>query len=227
MTHRTIELAVFFAVLLIASIALHAWIASHDDQMRLQSTLAAQKQLLDAADTRERTRAATLDQSLAEISEIKRTTQTPEQILRELPKYLSLPQPVAQETATKTQQGTALSEKLLSTLNPPVQAMPSSTRSSSTSAGLAGAPAAKIPSADLKPLFDFVQDCRSCQAQLAAAKQNAFDDHAKLDALARERDAALRASKGGSFWRRLRRNALWFAVGAGAGAAGRFAASKR
>ncbi|MGC1629293.1 MAG: hypothetical protein WA735_20745, partial [Candidatus Acidiferrales bacterium] len=57
-----------------------------------------------------------------------------------------------------------------------------------------------------------------CQAQLATAKLNAADDAAKLAAITRERDAAITTAKGGTFWRRLRRNALWFAVGAGAGA---------
>jgi hypothetical protein len=222
MTRRTIELAAFFTVLLIASLAFHAWIASHDDQLRLQSTLAAQKQLLDAADARERTRTATLDQSLAEIAEIKRSAQTPQQILRELPKYLPLPQPITPETMSKTQQGTARSEKPPAAINPPLQAMPPSTSGVSQ-----GMPAAQIPSSDLKPLFDFVQDCRACQAQLAAAKQNSLDDRAKIDAITRERNAAIQASKGGSFLRRLRRDALWFAVGAGLGVAAGFAACKR
>jgi hypothetical protein len=77
-------------------------------------------------------------------------------------------------------------------------------------------PSAQIPAADLKPLYDYIQDCRSCQAQLAAAKLDTADNAAKLSAITRERDAALTAAKGGTFWRRLRRNALWFAVGAGA-----------
>ncbi len=84
---------------------------------------------------------------------------------------------------------------------------------------LPDAPTAQIPVADLKPLFDYVQDCRSCQAKLAAAKQDSVDNAAKLGAVTKERDAALATAKGGTFWRRLRRNALWFVIGAGAGAA--------
>ncbi len=83
---------------------------------------------------------------------------------------------------------------------------------------LPDAPSAQIPAADLKPLFDYVQDCRSCQAQLAAAKQDSTDNAAKLAAVTKERDAAITAAKGGTFWQRLHRNALWFVVGAGAGA---------
>jgi hypothetical protein len=42
---------------------------------------------------------------------------------------------------------------------------------------------------------------------------------AKLAAMTRERDSAITAAKGGTFWRRFRRNVEWFALGAGAGAA--------
>ena len=42
-----------------------------------------------------------------------------------------------------------------------------------------------------------MQDCRACQARLAAATQNSADDAAKIAALTRERDAAVTVSKGG------------------------------
>src|SRR5580704_15658738 len=94
MTRRTIETIAFFAALLIVGLALHAWIASRNEQQHLQSTLATQKKLLDAADARETDRNATLSSALAQIDALKRATQTPEQIVRDLPKYLSLPQPI-------------------------------------------------------------------------------------------------------------------------------------
>ena len=76
----------------------------------------------------------------------------------------------------------------------------------------------EIPAADLTPLYDYVQDYRACQLQLTAAKQNATDDAAKIRALTRERDDAVTAAKGGSFWLRLKRNAHWLAIGAAVGA---------
>ncbi|MGD1210746.1 MAG: hypothetical protein ABR973_05235 [Candidatus Acidiferrales bacterium] len=211
---RTIEIASFLATLLVAALAAHAWLAARADQQRLQSTLAAQKQLLDAADSRERARAATLNDTLAQIDDLKRATQTPAQIVRELPQYLPLPQPITLPSRTSpagptTQQGTAPSEQRASEPGAP-EALPAS-------------PIAQLPASDLKPLYDFVQDCRACQAQLAAVKLNSADDATKIAALTRERDAAITAAKGGSFWRRLRRNALWFVVGAASG----YAAAKR
>jgi len=57
----------------------------------------------------------------------------------------------------------------------------------------------QIPSADLKPLYNYVQDCRECQVRLAAANQNLADDAKKIAALTSERDAAVTAAKGGTF----------------------------
>ena len=242
MTRRTIEIAAFCVALLVATMAVHAWLASRDDQQRLASTLAAQKQLLDAADTRERTRQSALDDTLAQIDKLKRATQTPEEILRDLPKYLSLPQPITLTPATRpnvARSGKGIDDPTRIVIPPfpipesatgeksKVLASPANlTTEARRSLDLPSAPAAQIPSADLKPLYDYVQDCRECQAQLAAAKQNASDDATKIAALTRERDAAVTAAKGGAFWRRLRRDALWFGVGAALGAAAGYTAAR-
>lgn len=227
--------------MLLATMAFHAWLTEHDDRLRLQATIATQKQALDAADVRERDRAVTLKDTLAQIDALKRHTQTPAQVLSELPNFLSLPQPITltspQSAPPTIQQGTAPSEKSACpdkkkacAQNAP---LPTADSAAASSPGLESpafatppnqqelpdAPTAQIPAADLKPLFDYVQDCRSCQAQLAAAKQDSTDNAAKLKAVTRERDAAVATAKGGTFWQRLHRSAFWFALGAGAGAA--------
>jgi hypothetical protein len=236
MTYRTIRIAAFCAALLVAALAFHAWLVSRDEKQRLQSTFAAQKQVIDAADARERSREATLSATLAQIDKLKRTTQTPAQILRDLPKYVPLPQPVAlvrtaDPAMAPPEQGTEPSQtRPVGSLSSPSASPPlpsPATSASLATTDLPSAPVAQIPAPDLKPLYDFVQDCRACDAQLLAAKQNAADDAAKIAALTRERDAAITAAKGGSFWRRLRRNTLWLAVGTGIGAAGGYAAAKR
>jgi hypothetical protein len=238
---RTLEISGILLAVLLTAMTFHAWLASHDDRLTMQATIATQKQLLDAADARERTRAATLKDSLAEIETLKRSAQTPAQILRDLPKYLSLPQPITltpSSTANATKQkGTAPSGKSVCAeihgcpaegASPPIPSasvswapspIPPHRSPPAQAQDLPEAPSAQIPVVDLKPLYDYVQDCRSCQVQLAAAKQDSVDNAAKLSALTHERDAALTAAKGGTLWLRLRRNALWFAIGAGAGVA--------
>jgi hypothetical protein len=313
---RIVEIFGFILVTTLIAMVFHAWLASHDEQLRMNATVATQKQLIDAANVRERDRAATLNQTLAEIEKLKHDAQTPEQILRELPKYLSLPQPITlipnpngdhahpATASTENRKGTspdASPRKAASSSRHPLSATLETSasvrfsdrakfstlpdmgdgpagpapRNASGATGLSTkgevpdgtdrspgpgsrnaqsditddladaldpnskhtgsgfesdlpntanelTPAkhtAEIPTTDLKPLYDYVQDCRSCQAQLAAAKLNQADDAAKLAATSRERDAAITAAKGGTFWRRLRRNAQWFALGAAAGAA--------
>ena len=277
MSLRSVELLALLIFLLVVGLAAHTWLLSHDEQQRLQSTLAAQKQLLDAADSRQRSRDAALSNTLAEIEKLKATTQTSQQLVAELQNYLSLPQPIAlvdqglslsktikkspslTRSATQPSQASdaqkpsatgqpepdasapvARESSLLTGLNPPpsasatdhpAPASPDSRLPTGQLPGSAPIPipqsvrpgnpcptssdcAAEIPAADLKPLYNYVQDCRSCGAQLAVAKQNASDDAAKIAALTRERDAAIAASKGGSFWRRLRHDALILSVGA-------------
>ncbi len=211
MSRRTLEIAAFCIALIVAAMAVHAWLAARDEQQRLAATLAAQKKVIDAASADERARQASLADALAQIEKLKRDVQTPAQILAALPKYLQLPQPI---TLAPTSSSSAQSERGIA---PPPISMPTSVPAPQNSNSLPSAPSAQVPVADLKPLFDYVQDCRACQAQLAAAQKNSADDAAKIAVLTRERDAAVTASKGGSFLRRLRRNALWFAVGAAAG----------
>ena len=98
------------------------------------------------------------------------------------------------------------------------QAPSRSNAAASASAATAPQSTAEIPVADLAPLYNYVQDCRACQLQLTAAKQNATDDAAKIRALTLERNAAVTAAKGGPFWLRLKRNAHWLAIGAAVGA---------
>ena len=192
------------ATLVAAVFVVHAWLAAREDRMRLAATIETQKQIIDAADRRERERAGQLREQLAAIDALKRRIATPQQIVRALPQYLPLPQPI-HLTPPPAQQGSPLPEK--PEPHPAEPARP------------AGGPVAQLPVEDLKPLFDFVQDCRACQNELAEAKQQVADDRVKLDALTHERDAALRAARGGSFWTRARRAAKWFIIGVGVGAA--------
>jgi len=165
-----------------------AWRADRRERSQLESELAATKQLLAAADTRQHDRDAQLAQTLATLASEKRTIVTPAQIVRELPSQLPLPSPLVLQSAS---------------------ASPSSPSPQSN---------AVIPAEDLKPLYDFTIDCKACQAKLAAAQGDLTDERQKTTALTRERDDALRIARGGSTWRRVGRAAKWFLIGAAAGA---------
>ncbi len=275
--HTVAAIAALIAIALIA----FSWLESRADRAQLQSTLAAQQQLITAAESRERDSAAALKTALDQIANLKRQVQTPKQVVNSLPQYLPLPQPItlapsspaqrtngataapelssSSETPSRQQQGTGPEKgtagtgapsssslfatslpdspkshrspsDLLSSLkseisnlksprstaiSPPTDAYSQSAQSSCPPA--AASCDAEIPEADLKPLYDYVQDCRACQAQLAAANATLKDEQARSAALARERDAAVTAAKGGSLWRQLKRNAKWLTIGAAAG----------
>ena len=72
---------------------------------------------------------------------------------------------------------------------------------------------AAIPTADLKPLFDKIEDCRSCDAQLANTQADLEDERNAAAALVEERDAARESAKGGTLWHRLKQNAKWLLAG--------------
>ena len=182
------RLAEIVAAFLLA-LALHfSWRADRRDRSQLASELAATKQLLAAADARQRDRDAQLAQTLATLAAEKRATATPAQIVRELPSQIPLPSPIA------------------------LQSAPASPSSPSPQTN------AVIPPEDLKPLYDFTIDCKACQAKLAAAQADLTDERKKTTSLTHERDDALRIARGGTALRRIARAAKWFLLGAAAGA---------
>lgn len=226
----TLEKSIFAILITAASVvAAITWKESRGDLSRLESIIAAQQQVINAAESREHDRDAAVKDTIAKIAAIKKSTQTPEQIINALPQFLHLPQPItfnpqaaASTRAVQSGKGTTIpngapetDQTRTATSNLPLPASPDGSSSSQSPA----TQNATIPAADLKPLFDYIQDCRSCQAQLAATRADLSDEQARSAALTRERDAAINAAKGGSFWQRLKRNAKWLAIGAATGVA--------
>jgi hypothetical protein len=88
---------------------------------------------------------------------------------------------------------------------------------SSTQTNAAPPAVIRLPQADLKPLYDAVEDCEVCQAKLTAAQGDLADENAKFAAATAQRDAAISAARG-TFWTRARTAAKWIVIGAAAGA---------
>jgi len=198
------KLAITGVIITFCVATFFVWRADQRDRAQLTAELAATKQLLAAADSRQHDRDSQLAQTLAALAAEKRTVVTPAQIASELSKTIPLPNPIALQTASSsvseanTQQSAIDSPVPKNISNIPAQAV--------------------IPAEDLKPLYDFSLDCQACQAKLAAAQSDLTDERTKTAALTKERDDALRMAKGGSAWRRIGRAAKWFLIGAAAGA---------
>lgn len=202
---RFVELVV---IGIVAAALFASWRADRRDRAQLAAELAATKQLLTAADARQHDREAQLAQTLAALAAEKRTIVTPAQIVRDLPNQIPLPAPIILQASPS---GSPSASPVSVTQSP---------SSAPTNPGKSSAeqPVAVIPAGDLKPLYEFTLDCKACQAKLAAAQGDLTDEKTKTAALTQERDQALQIVRGGSTWRRIRRAAKWFAIGAAAGA---------
>lgn len=214
-----LRLAELLVLVLLAIAIVESWRADRRDRAQLATQLAAAQQTISEAATHQKDRDAALTQTLAQIAELKQSVVTPAQILNALPKTIALPAPFTL-TAPNIRP---------SADTPPAHSAedPHHQRAASPDGNLPTNPYPKnagpstgavIPAADLRPLYDFALDCQACRAKLAAAQSDLADEKTKSAALAQQRDAALRAAKGGSVLRRIERAAKWFALGAAAGA---------
>lgn len=194
------------AIAVIALVAIFLWVnyrEAHEAQVKLAATLDAQKTVIDQA-AKDRDAHAADDarrdaQTAATISSMQKaleTVQSPTQIAAWLARQTqNVPQPITIEVPKATE------------ANP--------------------APAAQveIPQADLPALRDQVAQCQECSVKLASAQQDMTslqsqlkDAGEQLSAVSKERDAAVKASKGGGFWSRVKSKAKFFVIGAAAGA---------
>lgn len=197
------EIAAVLLLLAISAFVFYSWLEAHDDQLRLAATLDEQGKLLDQAKQQsdaltaeQKQRDAALQSQLETMRDAVSKIQTPQQIAQWLPLQLPLPAHVT------------------------ITIPPATPQNSSPSA------IATIPQEDLAPIRNAVESCEECDKNLAAAQQDtaAKDQQLKLageqlSAAENERDAAIKAAKGGGLWTRLHRNAKWFLIGAGAASA--------
>jgi len=216
-TKRRAALLAIAAAAVAGVLAFRSWLDARDDGIRLKATLASQSSIIAAAEKREQDRAQELAATLQQIEELKRRVQTPQQVIREIPQFLPpLPQPLETISGNATSGRAPDSAHAPADLTQGSEAPPGGARSlpdRPAKPGEVPSPDLRVPSADLKPLFDFVQDCRACQARLSAAPQDLADERTKSAALTAERDAAVKAARGGGFWKRTTRAAKWCALG--------------
>ena len=202
-TRAKFEIAAVLAFLATGAFVFYSWLEAHDDQIRLAATLEVQGKLLDqtkqqsaALAAEQKQRDAALQSQLETMRAAVAKIQTPQQIAQWLPQQLPLPAPVSVAIPPATPQNPAPSV------------------------------VATIPQQDLAPIRNAVESCEECTKKLAVAQQDSVskDQQLKLageqlSAAENERDAAIKAAKGGGLWTRLQRNAKWFAVGAAAAGA--------
>jgi hypothetical protein len=185
--HRILLVIALLAIALLAD----AWRTSRHDSAQLTATIASQKTDLQQAADREKQRNTQLSAALAAIASQKRAVRAPQQAAIAIPSVLPpLPLPISIHIPN------------LSPSAKPVDDLPATI---------------SIPQPDLKPLYDGLQDCRASTLEIATTQKNLSDEKLRTVALTQERDAAIAAVHGGTFWVRLKREAKWFAIGIAVG----------
>lgn len=193
-TRVKLEIAGGILALMVVGIIGGSWLGAREEGIRLKATLDAQNSVIADAGKREAERESALRDSLSQLEDLKKRTQSPQEVIRQFPAVLPLPQPITLNLPAALAQGDL------------------------AKAGVQPGQTATIPAEDLKPLFDFAATCKECQAKNQVLEQDAVDDAVKIAALTKERDAAVTAAKGGSKWRRFKSAAKWVIIGAAAGA---------
>jgi preprotein translocase subunit Sss1 len=180
------------AVLIAAGVIGYSWLKAHDAWVRYQALAEARD-----AQIAQRDREAAKYQQ--DIENLKKQAQTPQQIVREIPKVINLPAPV-QESLVGSRSLLA-NDQRQTTKDPSPQALPEAPTPQQT--GL------WFPPADVKPLFDRLADCKAMESQLSACRQNYLD-------MKNERDLAVKARRG-SFWQRAKQIGIGIAIGGAIG----------
>jgi len=201
MKSTTIHIVLLITAAIAIALLADAWRSARHDTAQLATTLAQQKTAIDQSADREKQRDLQLSTALAAIAKQKSAVQTAQQAANAIPSVLPpLPLPIS--------------------IN-----MPQLSPSSKSPADLPAT--VSIPQADLKPLYDDLQDCRATTLQATSLTKDLADEKTQAAALTHERDAAIAAAHGGTFWVRLKREARWFAIGIAVGAAATEVARRR
>jgi hypothetical protein len=215
MTIRLFLLATACAGIALASISFSTWQSASKNRQKLEAAIAAQQQRIAQLDTQEDMRSVTLKAATDKIETLKRKVNTPGEAVRDLPHYMQLPDPITpippDESGERSSNASAATQPFEVSSKPAAPVTNVGEPPSSPSPHSNGF---YLPTADAKPLFDFVQSSRLCDLQLSSARSDLQDERAKSTDLARERDQAVRATKGESAITRLKRDAKWLLIGA-------------
>lgn len=219
---RRIEWTIVCVGLITIVIAGRIWIEGRRDQQVLQSSLKEKQASIDAADAREKQTEESLAKTIEQIEKLKNRVQTPAEAAKALVTELpSLPAPIKIELAppnslsNRAETGSGSSEQGENAAETAGKEVSLIRQDPKPPEEARLAPAiATVPQRDLKPLFDAVENCRECDARLAAMQEQLQDEQEKSAAVQQQRNAAVAAAKGGSRWTRFKRAAKWIAIGA-------------
>lgn len=203
-TRVKLEIAGGILALIVCGVLAGSWLGAREDSIRMKATIDAQNQVV-AAEQKQ-------SQALADAQSArdKATAQT-----------VAALQSAASKQVTPAQIAAWIPQQIPAQQQPITITIPPATPQNPVPAAVAS-----IPQADLPALRDEVTSCQVCAAKLSTAQSDLSSQGDRLtlageqlSAMTKERDAAVKASKGGGFWKRVESASKYLAIGAGVGAA--------
>ncbi len=180
-----LELALAGTIFVLVIAFMYYWGERKAEAALLQATVASQQAVVEQSKVQVAAYEADLKAALSGLADVKRTVNTPTQVIKEIPTYLpALPAPITLNTPPATPD------------NPKPQPV-----------------SATVPAEDLKPIFDTLVQAKECAVRLEAANNVAEARDTQLVAVEKERDAYKVAAKGGTFWHRVGVAAKYVGVG--------------
>lgn len=186
-----VEMSVVGLVVLLVGAMVYIYIQESRERAIAETTIKNQNDVIKQLHDDSERRSIELMDKIAELEKKRMAVQTPVQVIRELPQFITLPAPVTISQPAPTPENP----------NP--------------------APVVDFPVANLKPLFDKMVECKECSLRLEKAVKDIEAKDMELLATQKQRDAAMVAMKGGTFGQRLKReakSAAFSGIGAAAGA---------
>ncbi len=199
-------------LLTVCGLALYAWHSSAEDRAQMQQTIEDQQKIIEASKATMKQTQATLEARLEEIRKQVAQIKTPEQAARAIPQVIPGVQPLIVQVPQ--QAPTAQSPE-------PAKLAPSASGDSAEAGKTVTIPLEQMPT-----LYQFAQSCHECEVKLDAAQVDRKELVRQMQALEEQRNAAIKAAKGGSFWTRFKRDLKSGAGATGGAALGAAACSK-
>src|SRR3981189_1206447 len=190
-TRLYLRVAAILIAATIVTILVVTWRANRRDAAQLAADLAAAKQSLAQADARQHDRDKQLQQTLAALAAAKRNITTPAQIVRELPKQIPLPSPIALQSKPQPCAAQSFMEcgglAAALTIEPNRRSPPTATDPNTAGKQSASPNKAPPPPKPQTPPHAPPIDGKSSKAKLAVTQADLTDERAKTVVLTNER----------------------------------------
>jgi chaperonin cofactor prefoldin len=189
-TRVKVEIGAAILGLILLFVAGAAYVAERVDGATMKGKNEGLQVAIDQLKQSDQRRDAEFAQMKSDLAHKFDQVKTPEQIVRVVPQYIPMPDPI-QLQKPKDAQGREIPDA-------PSEAV--------------------LTPRNLTALRDYTNKCEQCQLDKQKL-QAELDDQVKTTKLVtQQKDNAVAAAKGGTFFQRTKRNAKWLGIGAGVGA---------